>query len=82
MKLVPTLVKNFNGCEFKPGLMYFQYGSSVYPILGVTDRSIKYGVPGGLRSGGSLSDSSSYQITSMSVKNSFRGPRIVFKIDS
>lgn len=82
MKLVPTLVKNFKGREFKSGLMYFQYGNSLYPIFGVTERSVKYGSPGMKRSDGALSDVTSYQMMSVSIKNSLRGPQIVFKIDS
>lgn len=82
MKLVPTLVKHFTGYSFKHGLMYFQYGNSLYPILGVTERSVKYGSPVEKRSSGALSDVTSYRMMSVSIKKSLRGPQIVFKIDS
>ncbi len=82
MKLVPTLIKNFKDCEFKHGIMYFQYGNSLYNIWSVTERHVKYGTNGDNRSKGVLSDVTSYKILSVSIKNSLRGPQIVFKIDS
>jgi hypothetical protein len=82
VKLIPTLVKHFPGCSFKRDLMCFQYGASLYQIVGVSERSIKYTAPGDDGPTGSLTDMSSYQLMSVSIKNSLRGPRIVFRIDS
>ena len=82
MKLVSTLVKHFQGYSFRPGLMYFQYNTSLYPILGITETSVKYGSPGEKRSSGALSGNTSYRVMSIDIKNSLRGPRIVFRIDS
>lgn len=83
MKFVKTFLEKFEGCKFTPGELAFQYGTTLYPVSGMTGRHIQYDL-GGDRPGsgrGSLGISSDYTITGLFIQRRIIGSKIVFQIN-